>query len=795
MCYNQYMDRFPDTPRRLFPLIFIASLSSLAYELTLIRIFSLTLWYHFAFMVISIAMLGIGASGTLLSVVPALRDLRRIPAYGLALAIGIPVSYLLADPVRLSWDRLQVLYIGVYYLVLGVPFLAFGLIVSTAFSAIKEYPGLVYASDLLGAGAGSLLVFCLLFLGGPEQAVFILSSLAAAGLLLYVRGWMLPVSGLVIALNVLMLVLHPLISHPRMSPYKSLEAALRFPGAELLRTYDSPYGRVDVFKSPAVRYAPGLSLRYLEPLPEQTGIAVDGGDIQAVTEETDPEKLSFLRNLPSSLPYLLAEKDDVLILEPKGGLAVLAAKYQGAKRIHGVESNPLVMRVAQELRGNRSAAPDEALYHAGLGRTWLSSSAGTFDVIDLSFMGSLPGASFGFAEDYRFTVEAFRVYLDHLKPGGFLSLNLYIVPPPRTEFRLLATLAEAVERSGHPDVSSRITAIRSWDTLTVLYKNGDLTDRDLDRIRTFCRERRFDTVYYPGIAAAESNVFVKMRGNEYFEAFQRMILPAARQQFLENSLFDVRPVHDDSPFFHYYLKLGNIGDIYRVMGGKWQYFFEEGYLLPILFGQVLVISVILIVLPLFAGRRPVPPNAGRGTPAALSYFAAIGLAFLFVEVVIVQKMVLVLEHPAYAAGTVIASVLAGSGAGSFASQRMEWLRRPRTLLIVGGLCALYSVALSGLYPVLAVVSMPASIIAVFLLFLPLGFFMGIPLPLGIALLQKSTPELVPWAWAVNGCFSVLSPILAVMLALAVGYSLVILTGAGLYFAGYLCMRPSRNSLS
>jgi hypothetical protein len=217
------MDRFPDTPRRLFPLIFISSLTSLAYELALIRIFSFTLWYHFAFMVISIAMLGIGASGTLLSVVPALKDLRRIPAYGLALAIGIPVSYLLAnlvpfDPARLSWDRLQLLYIGIYYLVLGVPFLAFGLIVSTAFSAIKEYPGLVYASDLLGAGAGSLLVFWLLFLGGPEQAVFIISSLATAGLLLYFRGWMRLVAGLVIALNVLMLMLHPSISHPRISP-------------------------------------------------------------------------------------------------------------------------------------------------------------------------------------------------------------------------------------------------------------------------------------------------------------------------------------------------------------------------------------------------------------------------------------------------------------------------------------------------------------------------------------------------------------------------------------------------
>ena len=179
--------------RAVLRLVLTASLASLSYELALMRIFSISLWYHFAFMVISIAMLGIGASGTVLSVFPGLKDLRRVPLYGLLLAISIPVSYLLAnavpfDPARLSWDRLQLLAIGLYYVILCVPFFCFGLIVSTAYSTMSRDANAIYASDLLGAGVGALAMVWLLSLGGPETSVFIISALLATGLLSHRDG-------------------------------------------------------------------------------------------------------------------------------------------------------------------------------------------------------------------------------------------------------------------------------------------------------------------------------------------------------------------------------------------------------------------------------------------------------------------------------------------------------------------------------------------------------------------------------------------------------------------------------
>ena len=170
--------------RSILPLIFFVSLSSLAYEITLMRIFSISLWYHFAFMVISIAMLGIAASGTLLSVYPKLKDPSHIQSYILLFCISVPASYLLMnivpfDPARLSWDRSQVLYLSLYYLILSFPFFSFGLVISSALSTMTKATGHIYGADLTGAGTGSLLTLWLLSTGGPEQIVFYISALSA----------------------------------------------------------------------------------------------------------------------------------------------------------------------------------------------------------------------------------------------------------------------------------------------------------------------------------------------------------------------------------------------------------------------------------------------------------------------------------------------------------------------------------------------------------------------------------------------------------------------------------------
>jgi hypothetical protein len=788
------MERSYDTNRAFLRLIFAASFASVSYELALMRIFSISLWYHFAFMVISIAMLGIGASGTVLSVLPGLKDIRRLPSYALLLAIGIPVSYLLAnsvsfDPVQLSWDRLQLLAIGLYYVILCVPFLCFGMIVSTAYSTLLHNANAIYASDLTGAGAGALAMAWLLSLGGPETSVLIISTLLAAALLFPPAGRTTRLaSALLIVVNIAVLSLHPAFFRPRISPYKPFSLAMQMPGARHLGTAYSPYSRVDLFTGPAARFAPGLSFTYRKPLPEQTGMAVDAGDIYAMTDASDSSKLAFVRSLPSSLAYRMGRTDDVLIIEPRAGLALLAAREFGAKTISAIDSNPLALRTMLEYGRTHALPVPEHQARAGLARTWLAASVRTFDLIDLSLMGSWPSAAFGFAEDYRFTIEAFEQYLAHLRSGGFLSLNLYIIPPPRTELRLLTTLSESAEALGITDISRHVAAVRSWDTLTVLVKRSPLTGEDIQRIRTFSREMRFDVVYYPGITPGESNVYIRQPGNEYAEAFQRLLKSDGRERFMADYLFDVRPATDERPFFHYYLKIENIRAIYRVMGEKWHYFIDEGYLLPVLFVQVLVVSALLVLLPLVAQRRTGDAAFTHGHVRALTYFALLGVAYLFVEIAFIQKMILGLENPSSAASTVIASVLIGSGMGSALGGRIRSMKSPRILLVLAGTVLLYSLLLPGTIGAMSGQSLMIRIVLSFCIVMPAGVLMGIPFPLGISIIGSAAPHLVPWAWAVNGCFSVISPILAIMLALSTGYQFVLLCGAAAYTAAFWVIR-------
>ncbi len=795
------------TQWRILAGISLFSFSSLCYEIALTRVLSISLSYHFAFMVISIAMLGIGASGTVLSIFPVLRTppngsvSYRIGLYGLLLGVGITISYIATnhlpfDPVRLSWDRLQILYICLYYLLLSIPFFFFGLCVSTAFSAMSQSSGLLYGADLLGAGTGSLGIVCLMGKTGPEYAILFVSSIALSGAFIAGKAKTKVFSAILIALNFSILSL-PALINPRMSPYKGLQLAMKFPGAEHVGTYHSPFSRIDIFRGPAARFAPGLSLRYLDSLPEQLGLSIDGGEMNAVTSASG-STLSFLEFMPSALPYSLAGRNDVLILEPRGGLEVLLARHFRSRNIVKVDSNPLVIRVIRDDFNDFSGGIYEESTWSGLGRSWLKARRETFDLIDISLAGASPTGTFGIGEDYRFTVEAFKEYLGHLKTDGVLGIHLFILPPPRLELRILNTLVKSMAEMGmeHPD--ERIVAIRSWGSVSILAKREPFTPEEVEKVRRFSSTRRFDLIHLPGIKEEETNVHVKMPSNEYFTAFRSILSPETRESFQRDYLFDIAPVSDENPFFHYYLRLGNIKGIYKIMGGKWQYFIEEGYLLPAVFLQVLLLSIVLVALPALsrAGTRiGVEEKKKLNLSSSLHllyYFAFLGLGFMFVEISLIQKMILPLENPSYAVAAVLTSVLIGSGIGSLLSSRFSPLRSPFILLALTLLIAAYSLLVPLFSDFIAPQPLLRKVALGFAFLIPLGLPMGIPFPMGIRNLGEKTPELIPWAWAVNGCASVLAPLLTIMLAMAVGFQTVMWIGAGAYFLAFLtCHKEGR----
>lgn len=798
--------------RKILPVVFFSSMAGLAFEVLLTRIFSISLWYHFAFMIISIAMLGLAAGGAVLSLFPRLRSVANIGAFAFCLAVAMPAGYLLTglfpfDPVRLAWEKTEILRLGLYYLVLALPFFFGGLITATAFAEGSRRSGLIYGADLLGAGLGSLGILLLTSSMSPERGIFVLSAIVLAVSFTAAGARIRAASLLLIGANLAILILQPAFARLRQSPYKELPAALLYPGAKMLRTYYTPFAEIDTFRSPAVRFAPGLSLAYLRPLPEQIGFSIDGGNISAITGTDDRTALEFLGSLPSALPYEIRPRHKVLVLDPGGGLQVLLARHFKAGQIRGVETNPWLAEIIRNDFGAFSGNIYDGNSATGLGRSWLAGRNETFDLIDISLQNAAPAGSFGIAEDYRYTVEAFREYFQHLEKNGVLCVSLYIIPPPRNELRILATLAAAMESSGIRDPARHVAAIRSWSSVSILAKKTPLDDKETAAVRGFARRCMFDLAYLPGMTAGESNRFVKMPSNGYFNAFAAVLSQPERAGFMKRYIFDVNPVHDDAPFFHYFLKFRKIGEVYRVMGGKWQFFLEEGFIIPALLVQAAILSAVIILLPVFAARgnrRGAPDFASGGEnndaapapalektargPAGtwlLPYFALLGFGYMFVEITLIQRFILPLENPSYAMAAVLATLLFSSGAGSLISQCCEKQGRPWFPVVTATVIVLYCLFLPAATSVIAQYKPPVSFFLVFAAIFPAGFVMGIPFPVGVRALGEKNPQLIPWAWAINGCCSVIGPLCAILLAMAAGFRNVLLAGALVYFLAFL----------
>ncbi|TNF56779.1 hypothetical protein EP227_00355 [bacterium] len=806
----------------------------LVLEIALTRLFSIYLSYHFAFMVISIAMLGLGSAGTVLSLTSAgknkndrsvthpMRNITtashgvnsRMAVHALLAGISIIASYVICnhvsfDPVKLTWDWKQIFSVALLCLVFSVPFFFSGMVIATAFSSYSEQSELIYGSDLLGAGTGSLAVLAILQRAGPEYAVLAASVLCCAASLVMGGKRTRFTVVLFIAFSSIFFFTSPEELRVRLSPYKPLSLALKYPGADHLETYYNTFSRIDTLKSPAVRFAPGLSLFYDGDLPEQIGLSIDGGEMQAVTKGDRTKALSFLEFLPSALVYEIKKRQgildrglDVLVLEPKGGLQVLMAEQYSHKEIYKFESNPLLVNIIRDDLREFSGGMYERNTWSGLGRSLMKNSqfsndsSQLFDVIDLPMTGVSPSGAFGITEDYRFTVEAFQEYLNALRQDGIMSISLYILPPPRIELRIVGTVIHVLEQRGVKEVSQHIAGIRSWDSITILVKNTPFDKEEIRHIRDFARDRRFDLLSYPGIEESETNVYIRMPSNEYYQAFARLINPELRKEFQEEYLFNIDPVTDESPFPHFYLKLKNIKAIYDVMGNKWQYFIEEGYLLPVIFLQILLLSLVLILLPVLGLKGFQNDSIPHDSPfykrqrlfPSLLYFGMLGLGFMFVEVTLIQKSILPLVNPSFSVATVLTAILISSGTGSMMSSRLSVLRITSALPVLIVLIALYSLFFPQFLGIISPYSLKLKIIAVFLGLIPLGFFMGIPFPAGIKLLGQGNRALIPWAWAVNGCLSVLAPILTIMLAMSWGFQTVLWSGAAVYLFAYLALR-------
>ena len=796
----------PSVQREAIPRVTIAlvSATALAAEILLLRLFAIVQWHHFASMAISLALLGYGASGTflalgrdrLLAAFP-LAFIANIFLFSAALAGSFPLAQRLPfHPEEILWNPGQWFKLCIIYLLLALPFFFAANVIALALARFRDNIFRTYAADLLGAGAGSLGIILLLHAVFPGTALRILSSLA---LLTAAVAWLeLRLAPRPVVLGLLLAALLPLLlpagwTRPIISPYQALSQLLRLTGTRIIAEQSSPLGQLTVVASPVVplRHAPGLSLMADTEPPPQLALFTDGDSMTAMIEKTtDPEQLAFFDQTATALPYHLARPGHVLVLGSGGGIDVLQALFFQATQITAVELTPQVTELARrfspdlteaEARGTLRFVTTEA-------RGFVASSPDRYDLIRLALFDAQGGGAAGLhalQETYPFTVEAFASYLSRLQPGGFLAVSGWVQLPPRDTLKLFATAIVAMEQLGIADPQNRLLLIRSWQSTLLLVKNGPILAREIVRLRDFCQQRAFDVAYYPGMAEAEANRYNLLPEPIFFRDCTALLGPE-HDEFLTRYKFHIAPATDDRPFFFRFFTWQSLPELLTLRKQGAMPLLEWGYLVLVAtLGQALLASIGLILLPLLVCRWSTR-RAGRGSQPGqrlhlFAYFTAIGLAFLFLEIAFIQKLILVLHHPVYAAATAITVFLLGAGLGSASCQRSQRIIRivsPVVWIVGHGLVALLILTTVGQH----LAGLPELVragIAVLPL-APLAFWMGMPFPLGLAAVGAEAPELLPWAWAINGCASVVSAVLATLLAIHLGFAVVVLMALGLY---------------
>lgn len=795
----------PPTRAVIFALGLVA-MSILAVQVVLSRLFAAIMTYYYAFMLISLAMLGLASGSLLVQVLPRLFSRRRFAMTAMASAAAMGMSGIVGTLALLVlYPHTRVGAQGFapqhFWALAGLfwclfPFFLFGgLVVALVFAHHREHFNRLYAVDLIFAAAGCLLAIVSLQGSTPVQVLLLFCVIPMlAGALFgfaesqYVAAGVVGVA-LMWGLAGQFLSRMDSIAKPPHASWLAVPTVLsEWNAVSAVRVHPGPF------------YTWGLSPLYKGPTYEMQGLIIDGlGGTGIVRFDGNPATLSTYDYLDQDLTALGNEltppRARQLIIGPGGGVDILQAVRMGRTDITAVEINPLIARVVNEDLGWFSGRP----YHLpGVrtvienGRTFIKRTRDAFDLISLTWVDTGGSATaLAFSENYLYTVEAYREYLAHLSPDGYFA---FLRALGRNEvvrvdsMRGIAVAWEALRQDGVADPSTHllVTAVNSpfhgRPMCLVLVKKSPLTSADVTRAQAFAVRYGFDILWAPpvGVVVQPASAFFA----DYAALVRAIVTEPDRAKLFRDAPFDIVPATDDNPFF--FVERGRPG---QPAG--------EGVLQL----QTLVIALLALIVPFLV--VPVIPSLRRGglssartpaTLASLAYFSLIGLAFMGVEMELFHVFALLLGSPITTMAIVLAGLLLSSGAGSYLSSRFVGASPVVLTALFAGLVGLLVAFLLGREFLLSsVVAAPLAIriVATLAVITPLGVLMGMPMAIGMAFVKHSE-RLVLWGWSLNGVFSVLSSAGALYAAIYIGTTWTFMLAALAYVLAGVMLQVMRR---
>ncbi len=773
--------------RALLAGIGLGSFAALLLELALTRLFSVVLFYHFAFLSISIALLGLGAGGVFAYLKKSwftrfeTRNLAASLCATNALFIPFVLAVVLRTPVSLELSRPNFLRLTVIYIASAIPFFLTGLQFSIIFARESGHIPRLYGADLCGGALACLGIVPLLnFLGGPNTILFAALVAAVAG---SVWATTADVRRVTLTLASVLLGLIAANHSGRLLDVVYAKGAFRDPAMVEFARWNA-ISRVEVDRQ------------------DNAKVIVIDADANTFIMNSDPknwQNTSWQKNLMSAPPALvnvLRPHGEYAIIGPGGGVDVLRAVANGSPNVTGIEINPII---ANTIMRDKYADYSYHLYqrpevhlHVTDGRSFVRNAKQSFDVVQMTLVdtwASTAAGAFALSENSLYTVEAFQEYFAHLKSDGIIAITRWEFQQPREALRVVSVAMEALHRQGVENPAKNFIVVSEGDLdedglpVVVLAKKSAFTQQEESAVEQHLnRYPNLVALYRPSDAG--DNPFSSLIASNNPSAFARQYA------------YNVAPVSDNAPFFFFTLKLGQILRPQSLQQGiDWKVNLGVAVL-----GMVLIISVIAVVaflvIPLAARQR----RRERWVP--LLYFVAIGLGYIMVEIAFIQRFVLFLGHPTYALTVVVFLLLLSSGAGSLASRR--WLgqsgnaRLPLTVIATALL--LYVFILPKVLNALVGIAFIAKLLVSAMLLVPLGFAMGMPFPTGLRALSvvprdtsepqrnNSGENTVEWAWAMNAASSVLGSVLAMVIAIQFGLNITLACGAGAYLTALMLTR-------
>lgn len=757
--------------------LFFITLSTLMHELVLMRIFSATTWYHFAFVAVSVAMFGLTVGAIIVYLRPGYFTNERVHYHlaqsSLFFALWIVLSFLIYVKFPFLPQRSigGVLSIGFVYTVLTIPFIFAGICVCLVLTRFPHQISKLYAVDLLGAAIGCILLIVLLdILDGPS-AVLVIAFLASIGGILFsftenfVR---LRRSAIYSSLLILCLaIVNSALAFKQLPLIRLKQLGGRFVQTPNYEKWNS-FSRIQVFEE------------FTGTGPKRGDLVIDSlANTSLLPFPGDSEQRKSLERLPTNFVHYLRHDAKILIIGSGGGQDIVSSLLFNQKSVVAVELNQDILKTVNKRYGDFTGHLDrhpKVAFVNDEARSYLTRIDDKFDIIQITFIDTFAATAAGafvLTENSLYTVEAWKIFLQHLTPNGVLTLTTHYLAEgfPATAYRLTSLAAAALKELRVEDPRRNIVIIKGGHVLgkknlqaTILVTKDPFSAQDQDTIERVARDKQFTIVLSPWFS--ENSIFAALSSGKNL------------QKVAAGLPFNVAPPTDNSPFFFHVLRLRDIFKVKLGSQGILSFNMTAVFILAVLLLVIVGLTVLCILVPII--RKTDRRLIKRSVPISF-FFCGIGLGFILIELSQMQRLMLFLGHPTYSLSVVIFALLLSGGLGSFLTQKINtsWMMLQSLFFL---LCLL---SIFGFLTPHAIRSFQGSstevriLVAIGLLF-PIGLFMGMPFPLGMRTATARSPSLAPWLWGINGATSVCASVLSTAIALNFGISAGFWTGFWCY---------------